>query len=111
MSQKEEKVQKSTIEDDDFLTRGESRFLRFVLNVNVGNFKSFKLIVFFPRGGSQNLNCPNFKSVSIRYEGVIKFQIFPKFKKVHVGGERILWTYSTLCDIFLFSRIPLVTLF
>ena len=42
--------------------------------------------------------------------GVIENQIFPKFKIVHIilggGGSRILWTFSTICDISFLDGSP-----
>ena len=42
--------------------------------------------------------------------GVIKNQIFPKFKIVHIilggGGSKKLWTFSTICDISCLDGSP-----
>ena len=66
--------------------------------------------------GVPKIQCfPNFKFFPIRSEIVIKFQIFPKFKKSpnHPrgggGGSRKLWTFSTFWDIF-FLIAPLIGL-
>ena len=50
-------------------------------------------------------------STSQNLEEVIKFQIFPKFKKVQnilgeAEGSRKLWTFSTFWDIFYFDGSP-----
>ena len=42
-------------------------------------------------------------------EGVIKFQFFPKFKKVHIiPPSRKLWIFSTICDIFFMAPLRLL---
>ena len=62
----------------------------------------------FLRGVPKIQNFPNFKFFPTRSEGVvIKFPIFPKFKKVQIilgGGE--LMDFPTFCDTY-FRRLPL----
>ena len=61
---------------------------------------------FFLRGGSQNSKFSQFRIFpKLGRGGVIKFLLFPKFKKVQNilgegGGSSKLWTFSTFCDIF-----------
>ena len=69
------------------------------------------------RDGSENSKFSQFQifpKLGMR-GGVLKFQIFPKFKKVQFilgeGGTRKLWTFSTFWDIFSFECFPKIALF
>ena len=95
-----QKIQKSKIQNLDFLMRGggESRFSGFFPNVNVnfkcftwtknklvlkwflGNFKCFKLMFFFSEGGFQN-------------QKFSQFQIFPELGP---GGGHLISNFSQI---------------
>ena len=74
-------------------------------------FRQKAYVSFFERG-SQNSKFSQFQIFpKLGPRGVVvKFPIFPNFKKVQniLGewGSRKLWTFSTFCDIFLFECFP-----
>ena len=73
-------------------------------------FKCFKLKFHVLRGVSKNSKFSQFQIFPKLGTGVVvKFQFFPKFKKVQIilgEGSRKLWTFSTFWDIFLIRWLP-----
>ena len=118
-------IKKSTIQNVDFLIRGGSHIYTCFPNVNahliyfswrknklvlkwfLGTFQCFKLTFLVLRGGSETSNFFHFQIFPKlgTKGGVVKFQIFPKFKKVQIilgegrGGVKKIVDFSTIWDI------------
>ena len=83
---------------------------KFVFKCFLDNLKFFKL-TFFPRGRFLEFKIFLISQyIQIRSQ-VIKFPIFPKFKKLQIirceGGSRKLWTFSHFWDIFSLHGFPI----